>query len=200
MKSGTIKTVKRYLFNVVAGLSLLLCVAIAGLWVRSYCVLDGLQWNSQHRAYVLNSSRGLLLLVVDVNQSSIPGGFRNWFAPGMTYGTGSPYDLPAYLADTMANAEPMPLYCYYWHGFGFYRFDRLLGVPETDIVLPLWVLLGLLLVLPVFRLIAHAGKSKRSGFNQGLCEKCGYDVRATPGKCPECGHDRSSPWEDKRGR
>jgi len=53
------------------------------------------------------------------------------------------------------------------------------------IVVPHWFVF-LLMLLPTNRLlIRYIRKSRWKA--RGCCLKCGYDLRATPGKCPECG-------------
>jgi hypothetical protein len=53
------------------------------------------------------------------------------------------------------------------------------------IVFPYWLLAILTAVLPTFRLIAWRRRRKRIGRNQ--CVTCGYDLRASTDRCPECG-------------
>jgi predicted amidophosphoribosyltransferase len=50
---------------------------------------------------------------------------------------------------------------------------------------PFWSLLLLCAALPVLRvgLAVRRRRVRRSG----LCAVCGYDLRATPERCPECG-------------
>ena len=52
---------------------------------------------------------------------------------------------------------------------------------------PYWLPTGLALVGPVAWLRAARLRLGRERQRLNLCVRCGYDLRATPGRCPECG-------------
>jgi len=60
-----------------------------------------------------------------------------------------------------------------WNGLD----DYLLAVPD-------WFLLGVFLILPIRR-----WRQPRR-VPDGHCRQCGYDLRATPTRCPECGTEQ----------
>jgi hypothetical protein len=57
--------------------------------------------------------------------------------------------------------------------------------PVLHLKVPSWFL-GLLLVVAVAPRVANMAERRRRG-GAGLCVTCGYDLRASPGRCPECG-------------
>ena len=57
--------------------------------------------------------------------------------------------------------------------------------PDQHVRIPDWLLIASTLLLPC-PWIARAIKHKRTKA-AGLCPHCGYDLRATPERCPECG-------------
>jgi len=57
-----------------------------------------------------------------------------------------------------------------------------------NLVVPHWLVataavIPFLIWLPILHRALRARKRQRQGF----CPKCGYDLRATPDRCPECG-------------
>ena len=64
------------------------------------------------------------------------------------------------------------------------------GMRRWNLVLPSWLLAGLFLVLPV--VWYHRRRRLRRRVRTGACPGCGYDLRATPDRCPECGRAASA--------
>lgn len=89
-----------------------------------------------------------------------------------------------------------------WHhelcGFAFFRetqtvVDSLTGTHYglsycDNALVPHWVTITMGLVLPLTYLRArHRQREERRRWVSGLCLTCGYDLRGTAERCPECG-------------
>jgi hypothetical protein len=58
---------------------------------------------------------------------------------------------------------------------------------QWQIEIPLWMILLVSGCLPAFQLIGTINKRRAQRRRTDLCRTCGYDLRATPDRCPECG-------------
>ena len=192
---------KRRLLNLLTALSLLLCAAVCVLWVRSggrWESVSRLDWQADRLTYEhrsLNSSSG-----------------RLWFHGGA--GSLNP-DAAAREEEDRRRGHPWPpnrewVYASLpprvpnagleFLGFHFIRtHDR---APDGKLTGVLWVGVphalpaALALMLPAAR--AGGWLRHRRRRQRGACRVCGYGLRATPGRCPECGTEPSFAEPERR--
>ena len=58
-------------------------------------------------------------------------------------------------------------------------------IYHCHLVVPLWFVLGIGSILPFGCIVRK--RLRRRRIRVGFCHVCGYDLRATPDRCPECG-------------
>jgi hypothetical protein len=74
-----------------------------------------------------------------------------------------------------------------WGGFGVGR-ARDFAVEYQVVMAPLWFVTGVTLLAPAAWVVRHWRRVQLERLlAAGLCPSCGYDLRATPDRCPECG-------------
>jgi hypothetical protein len=188
--------VRRRVLNLVTALSLLLCVAVCALWVRGYFVADALSWRRLSTEgmdvsqWVGSAHSGLGTIAVAAVTRTEP----------LAVGAGSavPVQKPKRFYWLTRRPPLRPAAPAELRGFRSPVLDVVAGSPALSpgvsrssawsVSAPCWVPALALAVPPAVwaaRFPRRRLQSRRRRL--GLCPSCGYDLRATPGRCPECG-------------
>jgi hypothetical protein len=159
--------VRRKLFNLAAAVSLVLCVAVCVLWVRSYFAQDTIAYDFSDDRPGMNdisvaSSNGVLAVHHFAHPTALyPPGLRRFVT-------------------TPSSMRPTPT----WRTFAFDRGEQN-GGRFWRVFAPHWSAALLCAVSPALWLSNRRRQRRR--VRDRLCPCCGYDLRATPDRCPECG-------------
>jgi hypothetical protein len=166
------KRFRRWLFNGLAALSLLLCVATTFLWIGSYFFLLNLNWSENTISWGLVCSRG------EMSISRVEWGSLTNF-PGWNLWISEPRSM----LDEIQSLSGGPWrFRFREFGFAIVSIHKLKVMDGLEFIWPCWPI-ALITVAPVAVWITQ----KRVRPRPGHCPVCGYDLRATPVRCPECG-------------
>jgi hypothetical protein len=167
------KRFHRWLFNGAAAISLLLCLATILLWIISYFSHIALNWADHSISYDLGCSRG------EMSTSRV-----HWASPVPAANAGWSLALlkPASLLDSYEKLTGIiGQFRFRFFGFAFFSLHRPAVMDGPKFFWPCWVLVLLTAMPPAIWIRKHRPPKP------GLCPVCGYDLRATPNQCPECG-------------
>jgi hypothetical protein len=186
----------RFLVRSFGLLSLILCLAAMVLWARSYWIGDRIEWLGDtpgasswlRQIYTCRSSAGGIQLdyirSLGTDRRSIAM-FRAdaKHAPIFSHDHNPAKSAPILDMVTASDSIFRRL------GFGFDSSDAGFGPPSNiwrkQLAFPYWFLITIL-AIPALA-VARSERRRYLRGRVGICPSCGYDLRATPDRCPECG-------------
>lgn len=179
-------------------LTAVLCTLIM-LWIRSEWVCDGLErrqawespgssaddsrpddsWNSRQAFF--SSSGSIVVFVEGPTFEGFTDGFVNVHRYGWTRSDSMPWRALTHPRDG------------WWNRIGFHfnvDGNDATAFSSHALTIPLWLptLLTAAVLIPQYFAIVR--RSRRRG--QGRCEQCGYDLRGSIDRCPECGRPKQT--------
>ncbi|HEX4793706.1 MAG TPA: hypothetical protein VH370_07945 [Humisphaera sp.] len=168
------KRLRRILGNTTAMVSLVLCLACVGAWVRSDFACDAF-------GYGFRTSGGVRTVSVSFNDGMVQLRWFKW-SDVIPVSTGFAHDVfeaePGY-PRTLAWRDDD------WRPIVSGQVGRRWGKIGRA---PLWPAVAAFALWPaIWTLLKRKEIRRRRRIKSGQCQSCGYDLRATPERCPECG-------------
>lgn len=206
------KSVGRWLFNLAAAGSGVLCVSTVAVWLWHYQDLKAIHFYAGRRSTVVNVIEGTLDVRSNNGDWGVhPSGIldRPWFViPNDWNQSRSKADMhgrlwpPAHRAFGFGFGDEPPPFTWNQYAITVEREaaartvksattreaelrERVAATPEYHLQFPMWFCVAIFAVLPSG--VAARWTRSRLRRREGFCSKCGYDMRATPQRCPECG-------------
>jgi hypothetical protein len=190
---------KRLLYGATVITYLALLVAITLLWLRSYWALDQLYGSALGRGFDANSFNGQCQIRVTtqyrVRAGLYPNGaIEDYPRPFDVLERDMTFDNPSHVVrqrwplKETSYWEPDPVRLPrpdYRRWLAFARMGPGRYTWVDLVIVPYWLVI-VVAAAPLLAFIPGAIRRCRRR-RAGLCARCGYDLRATPGRCPECG-------------
>ena len=186
----------RRLFNLTAWASLAFLVPVIALWVRSYYAVDAIAITQRfgdpdaaghgHRFASLSWSLGTMSAGGTTVMDRLPPDERvvTW---------------TSFPASQLARRDPPWLRFQSSYSAESRRppgWSRGTIVRAWRVTVPCWAVTVLAGLMPAWWAVRRWGKvrgARRAA--RGCCARCGYDLRGSAGRCPECGTARAVPPE-----
>jgi hypothetical protein len=198
-----VRRIGRYILNGLTVLSLVLCVATVGLWVRSHVAMDFVtvcrSRDGQRSLYKFGFGSGGGTFMVHMERarfSSTPPPALASTKWGRDHDSSKGVDWKRFGSDPLHESPSIKAILIPHTRVGAEWYDSgskvafpgiMVRVVYFDIVLPYWIAAILTASLPFVRLLRRVTRHRRAARVAGLCPACSYDLRATPDRCPECG-------------
>lgn len=152
-------------------LSLLLVLGLAADWISSYHYGWGVFRSSSNSTTGLQSDLGAIYFSRVSPPDDEPGYTCNGYEQSPQEAM---FSLESLHGRTRQRWKPIRLLA-----------THIPNASRADIIMPHWFLVTLFAIPPLVRV--HAWRRRRHRAKRLMCATCGYDLRATPGRCPECG-------------
>jgi hypothetical protein len=180
------KRARRIILNGLTLLSLVLGMTTVVIWVRSYWIADDfyhVHQDADEEGFSSINVRFANMGRVWITSEHQRFGQRVRMGEAFVAATGWPVHSagpPSDRPEWISNSR-----WFRWLGIGFRRWDSSgMGLVHWTLVVPLWMGLPFFMIPSISAFLwAHA----RHRREKKRCAFCGYDLRATPDRCPECG-------------